>query len=294
MGKKALITPGDRFGYLRVLRELPARRWNGGTTRVFECKCDCGGTKTITASNLKSGATTSCGCYGARRRQENNDAKRIRVSAGDVYGRMTILHEGEVAATKRGTADRMVQCRCVCGIEKSVSLRALRQGGTVSCGCYRRSREARGASITHGMKGTPTYYVWATMKARCNPANAAKRSRYAGRGITVCKRWQAFENFLTDMGVRPSDNHSLDRIDNDGNYCKSNCRWSLPLEQANNKSNTKWIDLNGVSKPQMEWCRELGISKSMFVYRLRRWSHDRILTTKGHAYAKSRAKASQV
>lgn len=144
------------------------------------------------------------------------------------------------------------------------------------------------------MKGTPTYYVWSTMKARCNPANAVKWSRYAGRGIKVCERWQSFENFLADMGERPSDKHSIDRIDNDGDYCKSNCRWALPLVQSNNKSNTRIITLEGVSKPQMEWCRHLGITKSMFAYRLRHWTPARVVNTKGSIRQKYRTKRSNI
>ena len=137
------------------------------------------------------------------------------------------------------------------------------------------------------MKGTPTYYIWGTMKARCNPANATTRSRYAGRGIKVCKRWMKFENFLADMGVRPSDQHSLDRINNDGNYCKTNCRWVLPLVQSNNKSNTLIITLEGVSKPRMEWCRTLGITKSMLTYRLQNWTPEKVATTKGSVRLKA-------
>ena len=212
-----------------------------------------------------SGSTVSCGCHAKKALRDANEDLKTLVCKSDKYGKMTIIQEVESVKTRKGN-DRRVLCHCECGERKVVSLQALRNGGTVSCGCYRRSRESK--HCTHGMKGTPTYYIWGTMKARCNPANATTRSRYAGRGIKVCKRWMKFENFLADMGVRPSDQHSLDRINNDGNYCKTNCRWVLPLVQSNNKSNTLIITLEGVSKPRMEWCRTLGITKSMLTYRL--------------------------
>lgn len=95
----------------------------------------------------------------------------------------------------------------------------------------------RKSNIIHGMKGTPTYMSWMSMKSRCNNPNNVSYKNYGGRGITVCKRWYNFKNFYEDMGQKPNG-LSLDRIDNDGNYEPSNCKWSTWVEQNNNKRNT--------------------------------------------------------
>lgn len=92
----------------------------------------------------------------------------------------------------------------------------------------------------HGMSRTPEYKTWRHMKERCLNKNDVSYSIYGGRGITVCSEWvNSFETFLKDMGKKPSKMHQIDRIDNDGNYCKDNCRWVLPCENSQNRRSTK-------------------------------------------------------
>lgn len=107
------------------------------------------------------------------------------------------------------------------------------------------------------------YIALASAKTRCNNPNGRKYHRYGGRGITICERWmdseRGFENFLRDMGPAPSADHSLDRIDNNGNYDPANCRWATSEEQQSNRENNLRIEHNGETKTMAQWARALGI-----------------------------------
>lgn len=108
----------------------------------------------------------------------------------------------------------------------------------------------------HGLRKTKEYAVWLNMRSRCNYEKHKQYSLYGGRGIKICDRWMAsFENFYKDMGSRPSDKHSLDRIDNNGNYEPSNCRWATVEEQSFNKRTTCMIKLNGKDIKLIDACK---------------------------------------
>jgi len=156
---------------------------------------------------------------------------------GHVYGRLTVLHE-----IGRRDAGRMYLCVCVCGNFKSTAAAWLRSGNTTSCGCRVLDGSIR---RRHGMKNTKEYMIWKEMKRRCLNPNNPSYSRYGGRGIRLCERWHLFDNFIADMGRRPSAELSLDRIDNDGHYEPGNCRWATINEQARNRSNNRMISLDG-------------------------------------------------
>lgn len=153
------------------------------------------------------------------------------------FGRLTVIKQG-----KTGNHRQLYWvCNCDCGT-KAVEINgsSLRKGITSSCGCYQReivSKLNTGNQYckTHGMINTSEYTTWAGIKDRCNNQNNAAYKNYGGRGITVCDRWRdSFENFYEDMGPRPSDKHSIDRINNNGNYELCNCRWTTQLEQLRN------------------------------------------------------------
>ena len=111
----------------------------------------------------------------------------------------------------------------------------------------------------HGMYGTAEFGICTDIQTRCYNKNHASYKNYGARGITVCDRWlSSFPTFLSDMGIRPSNELSIDRNNVDGNYETSNCRWATKLEQANNKRNTVRITINGETKTLQEWCRERG------------------------------------
>ncbi|HAM41644.1 MAG TPA: hypothetical protein DCP69_09995 [Candidatus Omnitrophica bacterium] len=132
---------------------------------------------------------------------------------------------------------------------------------------------------THGMCTTQEYKNWFSMKSRCtNQRNYAYRY-YGGRGITVCDEWMTFEPFLRDMGRRPSPQHSLDRIDNDGPYCRENCRWATRTEQMHNTRSNRWFELNGQRMVLQDWARQIGASYATLYTRLARgWPVERALT----------------
>lgn len=125
--------------------------------------------------------------------------------------------------------------------------------------------------------------VWRGMKRRCYSPKCAKYPRYGGRGIRVCDRWlESFDNFLADMGPRPSPEHSIDRIDNDGNYEPSNCRWATREEQQRNTSRARMITIGGRSAPLAEWEKLSGMGRDAVRARLRRgWSPEEALGRDG-------------
>lgn len=151
---------------------------------------------------------------------------------GDVFGRLTVIEY----AGKKGTRKTWL-CICECGRSTVGSTSDLRYGGVQSCGCMLAGPTA--ANATHGnasRQGGPskTYNSWRGMIERCTNSNQLHYERYGGRGIRVCERWFLFDNFLEDMGERPHG-LTLDRINNDGNYEPSNCRWATGQEQRRNR-----------------------------------------------------------
>lgn len=155
---------------------------------------------------------------------------------GGKFGRLTVISFNH----KDDNYRNYWTCICDCGEKRIVQDSALKNGKSESCGCLSREVATKTMSDTfktHGLSKTPTYHTWKRMRQRCSNRSNKKYYRYGGRGITVCKRWNKYENFLEDMGERPGDDLSLDRIDNDGNYEPSNCRWATQKVQQNNRGN---------------------------------------------------------
>lgn len=130
-----------------------------------------------------------------------------------------------------------------------------------------------------GGSGTPEYRAWSGMRSRCYNNTVKQYQHYGARGVTVCERWRHdFQAFLSDMGKRPSANHSLDRIDVDGHYEPDNCRWATRIQQANNTRRTVYLTVNGETLPLSEWARRTGISHVNLQKRVQKMTPERAVT----------------
>ncbi len=166
-------------------------------------------------------------------------------------------------------------CQCNCGKETVVLGCDLTGNKTKSCGCLR---------IQHGhntaLKKSKIYIVWGHIIQRCTNLNDKDYHNYGGRRIAVCHRWRKFKNFLIDMGEPPTKQHSIDRINNNGNYCKSNCRWATPKQQARNRKSNRKLSYHNKTQGIVEWRKETGIREYVIRQRLKHhWSIKRTLTT---------------
>jgi hypothetical protein len=148
---------------------------------------------------------------------------------------------------------------------------------------------------THGDKGSPEWIAWQSMKARCYQPRSISFKNYGARGITVCDRWvHSYENFLADMGRRPSVSHSLDRIDPNGNYEPGNCRWATTAQQAVNKRNNKRITFEGRALSVREWADKTGIPAGTLYSRFKNgWEPARALTAPNGAPPRKRGPVSE-
>lgn len=169
-------------------------------------------------------------------------------------------------------------CQCKCGTQREVLAHSLRSGASKSCGCYNRLVTSKLKRI-HGEKDTPEYQAWKGIRNRCNNPKNKKYYCYGARGIKVCERWDSFPVFLADMGRRPSSNHSIGRLDNDGPYSPENCEWQLPIQQMNNMQKTIFIKHNGETRTASEWARVLNISPQTLYHRIERgWTGERLFS----------------
>jgi len=209
---------------------------------------------------------------------------------GTKFSRWTVIDKAEPQSFPSKKNVTRWLCQCACGTVRAVTQLSLKNGNSTSCGCFNKER-TRQTMQTHGMTNTPEHTTWQSMRHRVRPSNSRSHD-YSERGITVCERWDSFENFFEDMGPRPSDRHSIDRIDNNRGYDPSNCRWALPTEQMQNRRCTLKINVHGEDVPMSELARRCGIPANTLRGRIveHGWDIERAMSTPVRPKARHRGK----
>ena len=205
---------------------------------------------------------------------------RLDIS-GETYGFLkAVEYRGK---TKHNQAVWLFKCIADgCGNEVELPAYTVKSGGTKSCGCMSDRLKSK-SKTTHGISASSVYGSYRGMLRRCSDQTHYMFHRYGGRGIKVCDRWLGplgAANFLADMGEKPSPKHTIERIDNDGPYSPENCRWATRAEQADNRSTTFHIAVDGVTLSQADWDRALGNGLNIIGDRVRRgWRPEDAVTT---------------
>ena len=194
---------------------------------------------------------------------------------GKKFGKLEVIGVHDTGSRKT-----YYVCQCDCGNVKVVRADSLISGATKSCGCIKKEQEKTNltANHRHKMSGTRIYETWQDMKRRCYNKQNVRYNRYGGRGIKVCEEWlNNFQSFY-DWAIRNgySDDLTIDRIDNDGNYEPSNCRWSTVKEQCNNRSSNINITIGNATKSLMCWCEIFNVDYKKVYARYKRNGYEGI------------------
>lgn len=210
---------------------------------------------------------------------------KVYINEGDKYGRLVIIKEVE-PIKRKSYNERRVLCKCECGKEKVVSLHPLLKGKIKSCGCYLKELAIiRGKNfLKYDKEATKSklYSIWHGMKCRCNTTSSGSYQRYGAIGVKVCDEWNndfiSFYNWAINNGYQ--EGLTIDRIDSDGDYEPSNCRWVDYASQANNRKTNVRLYYNGESHTIAEWSNLLNISRNVLYNRKKKgWSNEKTLTT---------------
>jgi hypothetical protein len=254
----AQVQPGHRFGSWTVISRPEAPTQPGRPLRV-RVRCDCGFESLVVPYDLIHHQSTRCrDCAQAAR---FGRLAKDRIKIGDTFGRWQVTAGPLTVPDRPG---RHFRIRCRCGTRSLAKGFHLLAGKTTQCSRCAASKRNR----KHGETDSLTWKSWQAMLQRCSWPNHRFWRRYGGRGIRVCPRWRTYENFRQDMGRRPGLAWSLERIDNDGNYEPSNCRWIRKVLQASNRSNTVRLTIQGVQRTLGEWAEHSGICAATIRTRL--------------------------
>jgi hypothetical protein len=207
---------------------------------------------------------------------------RIIIPAGTRFG--NLICQGRYKSDGRHVT--VWECKCICGQTRMVTSHHLRTGHTASCG-------AKGCrkGITNGQYSTPEYKAWKHLKDRCLNPKTCNFASYGGRGIIVCPEWEnSFETFLADMGPRPTAEHSIERVDNDGPYAAWNCKWATRAEQSRNTRHNVKITFQGQTHCLVDWAKILNIPHNRLQWRLKHWPVNLALTAPYHFRSANRSR----
>lgn len=205
--------------------------------------------------------------------------------SGMKFGRLLVISEAPETKSKSGAIIHNWNCICTCGNNCIKNSGNLLHGDTKSCGCLhsemvaKRNRE----NARHGDSKSRLYKIWSGMKNRCYCKSHHEFQNYGGRGISVCDEWMNYANFkkwAISSGYVDDKNCTLDRENNDLNYCPDNCRWASGTVQSNNRRNNVHITFNGIDHTLAEWSKIVGIKQDTISYRIKHgWSIEKALTT---------------
>lgn len=238
---------GQKYGKLTVIEKIG----NDNGKTIVRCKCDCGNEKVTKITYLKSGHTRSCGCL----------YKVAEDMTGRRFGRLTVIERSGYVLDKSNRKSINWKCQCDCGNITYVTSNNLK-GKTRSCGCYLREIAGK-QTITHGFRKTRLYSIYNSMKQRCNNKNNHAYKNYGGRGIKVCDEWNKpdglknFAEWALNNGY--SDDLTIDRINVNGDYEPSNCRWVSISEQSKNTRRNVLICYEGKTMILSDFSRITGI-----------------------------------
>lgn len=252
---KAVNLIGKRFGRLLVIKRVENDK--RGQTKWL-CQCDCGKQVEVNGYSLTHEKTKSCGCQ----RKSSAHEEHFENLQGKRFGKLVVLNRED--NRKKST---MWECICDCGNKTITSASDLKSRKTQSCGCLK--YESR--NFTHNLSHTRLYKIWMGMKQRCEKSYCHAYKWYGERGISVCSKWKEnFQEFYDwSMNNGYADNLTIDRIDVNGNYEPSNCRWIPIGEQARNTRVSKYITYKEETKSVEEWSRITGIKHNTLLGRLR-------------------------
>lgn len=248
---KVIDLTGQRFGYLTVIGRAEDNTKDGKAQWI--CKCDCGKESIAIGRNLRIGKSTSCGCM----------KKQLIDLTGLRFNHLTVIERAD--NDKNGKS--MWKCVCDCGNECIVNGSHLRNKNQKSCGCHLRRPEIEQIDKR-------IIRIWADMYTRCYNKNEKPYKNYGGRGITICDEWlgkggcRRFYEWAMQNGY--SDNLTIDRIDNNGNYEPNNCRWATYEEQVNNRRISVRVLYEGKEITPKELSKVTGININTIYSRLRR------------------------
>ena len=273
---------GKKFGLLTVIGQSP--KTNPYSNR-FDFQCDCGNIISECPGRVLYGHKKSCGK--CRKRNTSYELEqRITNSIGMKFGKLTIIG----VSHKNGSGKNYAKCKCECGNIIDVLPNSLFNNESKSCGCSKlnnpmlaNNKSTSSGNYKDGRTKHLLYGTWKQMINRCENPKSKHYDRYGGRGIKVCDEWHDFWSFVKwsdSIGGKPNG-YTLDRIDNDGNYCPENCRLADWGTQMSNKSSNRYITYNGKTQTIHQWSIDIGLNEQTLTNRINRgWSIERALTTK--------------